>query len=210
MSHLPVLESTIQKTHEWLKEIADGLGFLNQKAAYAALRATLHALRDRLPLQNAAQFGAQLPMVIRGAYYEGWSPLAEPSKVRHKQEFLDTVGSELKAHDELRDYERVARIVLGTIARHLSPGETEKVLRTLPKEIRELWLQERKAGSPIEPSPKTKEVKMKVKDAMSKKVTWVGPELSLRQAAKKMRDLDIVPPGLWRLFQRRERGLFDP
>jgi CBS domain-containing protein len=191
MNHLPVLESTIQKTHEWLKEITEGLGFPNQKAAYAALRATLHALRDRLPLQNAVQFGAQLPLVIRGAYYEGWSPVAEPSRIRHKQDFLDIMGSDLKAHDELRDYERVARIVLVTIAKHLSPGERDKVLRTLPKEIRELWMPQPEAGSSIQPSQKAQQVKMRVKDAMSKNVTWVGPELTLRQAARKMRELDI-------------------
>jgi CBS domain-containing protein len=32
---------------------------------------------------------------------------------------------------------------------------------------------------------------MLVKEIMSKKVTWVGPELTLDQAAKKMLDLDI-------------------
>ncbi len=192
MGHLPVLESTIQKIHEWLKEIAGGLGFPNEKAAYAALRATLHALRDRLPPQNAVQLGAQLPLVIRGTYYEGWNLSAERSRVRHKQDFLDIVGTGLKAHDELRDYERVTRIVLATITKHLSSGETEKLRRTLPKEIRALWPSERELGPPATaPSPRAKEVKMKVREAMSKKVTWVSPELTLRQAAKKMRDLDV-------------------
>ena len=55
MPKLPVLDSTIQKTHEWLKEITDRLGFPNEKSAFAALRAVLHALRDRLPQQNTAR-----------------------------------------------------------------------------------------------------------------------------------------------------------
>jgi uncharacterized protein (DUF2267 family) len=88
MAELAVLDTTIQKTHEWLKDIADGLGFRNQRSAFAALRATLHTLRDRLPLANAAQLGAQLPILIRGVYYEGWNPTREPSRFRHKQEFL--------------------------------------------------------------------------------------------------------------------------
>jgi uncharacterized protein (DUF2267 family) len=33
---------------------------------YRLLRATLHALRDRLPAQEAVHLGAQLPMLIRG------------------------------------------------------------------------------------------------------------------------------------------------
>src|SRR6516165_5071100 len=58
MSKVPVLDSTIQKTHEWLKDITDGLGFPNQQSAFAALRATPHTLRDRLPREHAAQLGA--------------------------------------------------------------------------------------------------------------------------------------------------------
>lgn len=32
---------------------------------------------------------------------------------------------------------------------------------------------------------------MRVKEIMSKKVTWIGPDMSLQAAAKKMRDLDV-------------------
>ena len=177
MSNVPVLDSTIQKTHEWLKDITDGLGFPNQRSAFAALRATLHTLRDRLPREHAAQLGAQLPMLIRGLYYEGWDPSTEPTRIRHQQEFFDLVSAELKEHHELRDARRVTRIVFGVLAKHLSPGEKQQVLLTLPEELRELWVSD----------PKT----VRVKDIMSKNVTWVGPELSLQDAAKKMRELDI-------------------
>jgi len=175
MSKLPVLDSTIQKTHEWLKEITDRLGFPNEKAGFAALRAVLHALRDRLPQENAVGLGAQLPMVIRGMYYEGWDLQKEASRVRHQQEFFDLVAAELKGHTELRDARRVTKIVLGVLGSHLDAGEKEKLLRTLPKDLRELWV-----GEP----PKVREI-------MSTDVTWVGPDMSLQDAAKKMRDLDI-------------------
>lgn len=32
---------------------------------------------------------------------------------------------------------------------------------------------------------------MQVKEIMSKQVTWIGPDMSLQKAAKKMRDLDV-------------------
>lgn len=177
MANLPVLDSTIQKTHEWLKGITDGLGFPNEKSGFAALRAVLHALRDRLPRENAAQLGAQLPMLIRGLYYEGWDPQKEPSRLRHQQEFFDLVAAELKDHTELRDVRRVTKIVFGVLANHLSAGERDKLLRTLPKELRELWV--------AEPP------KVRVGEIMSKHVTWIDPDTSLQDAAKKMRDLDI-------------------
>jgi CBS domain-containing protein len=177
MSRLPVLDSTLQKTHEWLKDITDGLGFPNDKAAFAALRAVLHALRDRLPPENATELAAQLPMLIRGMYYEGWDPLKGPSRIRHQQEFFDLVGAQLKEHAELRDVRRVTKIVFGVLAKRLSAGEREKILRTLPQDIRELW-----ASEPL---------KVSVKEIMSKNVVWVEPDLSLQEAARKMRDLDI-------------------
>jgi CBS domain-containing protein len=172
---LPVLDSTIQKTHEWLKEITDRLGFPNEKSAFAALRAVLHALRDRLPQQNAVELGAQLPMVIRGMYYEGWDFHKEPTRVRHQQEFFDLVADELKEHTELRDTRRITRIVFAVLGKHLDAGEKEKVLRTLPQDLRDLWVAE---------PPKVREI-------MSKNVTWVGPDISLQEAARTMRELDI-------------------
>ena len=175
MTRLAVLDSTVQKTHEWLKDVTDGLGFPNEKAAFAALRAVLHVLRDRLPQQNAVQLGAQLPMLIRGLYYEGWDPLKEPGGIHHQQEFFDLVAGELREHAELRDARRVTKIVLGVLGRHLGAGEKEKLLRTLPKDLRELWK--------VEPP--------KVREIMSKKVAWVDPDMSLQDAAKKMRELDI-------------------
>ena len=177
ISKVAVLDSTIQKTHEWLKDITGRLGFPNEKAAFAGLRAVLHALRDRLPRENAAELGAQLPMLIRGMYYEGWAPSKEPSRVRHQQEFLDLVAAGLKEHTELRDARRLTKIVFAVLANHVSAGEWEKILLTLPGELRELWVSE--------------PPKVPVKEIMSKEVSWVGPELSLQEAARKMRDLDI-------------------
>ena len=42
------VDTTLQKTNEWLEGVADGLGAGRRKTAYVALRAVLHALRDRL------------------------------------------------------------------------------------------------------------------------------------------------------------------
>ena len=138
MSQVPVLDSTIQKTHEWLKDITDGLGFPNQRSAFAALRAVLHALRDRLPLENAVHLGAQLPILIRGLYYEGWDPTREPSRVRHRQEFFDLISAQLEEHPELRNPARIAPIVFGVLAKHVSSGEAAKIRSAMPAEIREL------------------------------------------------------------------------
>jgi uncharacterized protein (DUF2267 family) len=134
---LEVFDRTIQKTNEWLNELSGALG-TDRHHAYLALRATLHALRDRLPVDEAAHLSAQLPMLIRGFYYEGWRPVVSPLRVRDKQDFLTLIESELTGAPEL-DPERVARAVFTVLASRVTAGEAEDVAEMLPIEIRELW-----------------------------------------------------------------------
>src|SRR5207249_4578104 len=79
---LDVFDATIQKTNSWLDDVMQVGGWPDRHTAYRALRATLHALRDRLIIDEVAQLGAQLPMLIRGLYYEGWDPSNKALKER--------------------------------------------------------------------------------------------------------------------------------
>ena len=85
---LDVFDRTLQKTNMWLNQIMEIMGWEDRHAAYTALRAILHALRDRLTVQEAAQHAAQLPMLIRGIDYEGWNPAHTPAPERHLDQFL--------------------------------------------------------------------------------------------------------------------------
>ncbi len=138
MAKLAVLDSTIQKTHEWLRDIKDELGLDDEQPAYVALRATLHALRDCLDAHGAAHFGAQLPMLIRGLYYEGWNPPSDRPRLGDRRNFLDAVRREIMDYLELPDTARVVGAVLGVIDRHVSAGEIGKVMSALPANMREL------------------------------------------------------------------------
>jgi len=62
---LEVFDTTLHKTNSWLKELMQELHWQDRRKAYLALKATLHALRDRLTLDEAAQLGAQLPSFCR-------------------------------------------------------------------------------------------------------------------------------------------------
>jgi uncharacterized protein (DUF2267 family) len=135
-TEIPALERSLHETHVWLNEIEETLGGDKQRA-YHAMRAVLHALRDRLSPDEAADFAAQLPMLVRGIFYEGWRPARVPEKIRTREEFLQKVerGFLLQAEDPLL----LCRSVFRVLDRHVTAGEMDDVRGNLPGEIRQLW-----------------------------------------------------------------------
>lgn len=134
---IPAFDRTVHKTHMWLNELAAQMAWDDPEKAYVALRAALHALRDRLPPSEAVQLGAQLPMLIRGFYYEGWNPVGKPLKERRKKQYLAHVARELDPY-RLGDTEEIARSVFKLLKHRISQGEMEDVSQMLPREIRAL------------------------------------------------------------------------
>jgi len=132
---LPVFEHTLSLTNEWLDDVAAALGTSDQHRAYQALRATLHALRDRVTPEEVAQMGAQLPLLLRGTYYEGWHPAHKPLKERHVEQFLNHVHVDVPDGDA----EAIVRAVFGVLSARISAGEIEDLVNMLPAGVRELW-----------------------------------------------------------------------
>jgi uncharacterized protein (DUF2267 family) len=133
---LDVFDKTIQTTNIWLNEIMSEIG-PDRRLAWHVLGAVLHALRDRLQPDVAAHLAAQLPIMVRGAYYDGYKPSDTPDDMRSLDEFLSRVAAELKALRPV-DAEDAVRVVCGVIARHVDDGQASKVWKTLPVEIRRL------------------------------------------------------------------------
>jgi uncharacterized protein (DUF2267 family) len=134
-----VFDATLQKTQIWMNEVMSELGWEDQPhKAYMALRTVLHALRDRLTVEEAIQLGAQLPMLIRGFYYEGWTLKGKPHKERHKEDFLDHIKDAFK-DDVTVHPQHVCRAVFRVLSRHTSQGEIEDIKHLLPKALKELW-----------------------------------------------------------------------
>ncbi len=135
---LDVFETTLQITHTWFNELMQTLGWQDKHRAYLALRATLHALRDRLTLEELAHLSAQLPMLVRGIYFEGWDPTDQPQRIRQKEGFLARIEQEFATGEPL-DADRVARAVFALLTHHIAAGEIEHVKHVLPSDIRDLW-----------------------------------------------------------------------
>jgi len=134
LDDVDVIDTTVHKTYRWIDEISEDLGGIGRREAYRDLRAFLQTLRDRLTVDLAAELGAQLPMLIRGIYYEAWDPSRAPVKMK-AEEFVETFINRALLPPErepLTSLKAPARVLL----RHVTEGETENVLLSLPREIR--------------------------------------------------------------------------
>ena len=87
---------------------------------------------------EAVNLGAQLPMLVRGFYYEGWHPAGKPLKYRHKEDFLGQVTREVRGL-EGEELEKAISAVFKVLSTEMPGGEIQKAKTQLPAEVRELW-----------------------------------------------------------------------
>ena len=134
---LPGFDRTLHETNAWLAEIAHELGRPDRQVAYHALRGVLHALRDRLPVGEVFDLAAQLPMLVRGLFFEGYHPSGKPEKLG-RTAFLDRVHEALQPAGGANAHAAVLA-VLTVLGRHVSTGEIMQVRAVLPEELRAFW-----------------------------------------------------------------------
>ena len=138
MTQHSIFDKTEQKTMHWIRNVASGMGSTDMQRSYKILRAVLHATRDRLVPDEAVHLGAQLPMLVRGFYYEGWHPSDKPRKYRDKGAFLAQVNEETPGLDDAQ-LDRAVTAVFQTLDNEIPGGELEQVRHALPEELREMW-----------------------------------------------------------------------
>jgi uncharacterized protein (DUF2267 family) len=128
-------ETSLDKTNLILKDIEQEYGWSKEQRnqSYLALRTVLHLLRDRLPVEESVQFSAQLPMLVRGMYFDGWDPTIVPIKL-NREDFLFEVRRNF-TFDVEGGTERLVRTVLNALRTHVTEGEWEEVRGSLPKDL---------------------------------------------------------------------------
>ena len=135
MSDVDIIDRSVEKTNVWLNDLCEELGDDDRRAAYRVLRAYLHAVRDRLMVNEAAQLAAQLPELIRGIYYEGWVPARTPLTYRSVDEFLQRVAAEAQLKGET-EASYACSAAARVMRRHVSAGELDDVMAVFPEQMR--------------------------------------------------------------------------
>jgi uncharacterized protein (DUF2267 family) len=130
------VERSVHKTNEWLSELATELGNDDREKAWRVLRAYLQLLREQVTIDEAAQLAAQLPMVLRGVFYEGFDPGRQPAKLRDRDEFLASFAerTQLTDPEAVQAVEAVTRV----LRHHVTAGELDDVLAQLPTQLRDV------------------------------------------------------------------------
>jgi len=135
---LESIDHTVQLTHSWINELDALVGWGSKARSYRLLRTVLQALRDWLPVNDAAHFGAQLPTLLRGVYYEHWRPADTPVTERHRSHFLARVDDAFRT-DPIMFTPDAVSAVFDLLGGKIAAGEIEKVRHALPADIRALW-----------------------------------------------------------------------
>jgi uncharacterized protein (DUF2267 family) len=134
---LEVCDKTLETTHVWLKEIMADLG-PDKQVAWKVLSTVLHKLRDRLTVNLAAHLGAQLPLLVRGVYYDQFEPSRMPGECRNRDDFIAEVSAWLTDTRPV-DPDEAVRAVFKVLSRHISKGQVDHVKQALPKSVRQMW-----------------------------------------------------------------------
>ena len=137
MTAIHDFDASVSASEAWIDDLMRRLGWHDRGRVYLALLATLHALRDCLPRDEAVYVGAQLPPLLRGFYYEGWHPGGR-GPAQSRSAFLTRI------HDGVRrepgvDPERVSRAVFSLLAARMSAAELEDAKAATPKTLHNLW-----------------------------------------------------------------------
>ena len=136
---LAAFDSTLEKTHQFINDVAEQIKIDDKHIAFIGIKAVLHALRDRIPLEEAAQLGSQFPVLLAGFYYQGWKPAATPTKERSLTAFIDKVKSNLPEGDYPLEIETLVRGVFAILSQWVTKGEIDDVVNMLPEDVQSLW-----------------------------------------------------------------------
>ena len=134
----------VQDAEHYVNEVAAELQAPDDRSKGGRiLRAVLHALRDRMTPQESLQLIAQLPMLVKAIYVDGWQINNEAKGLRHLGDFIEAVreaGGPATRNDLVTDFEAESaiRAVFRVLRKHVSQGEIDDITATLPGELKPL------------------------------------------------------------------------
>lgn len=139
-NRVTAFERTLHKSHQWIKEIHQELDWMSADSVYHLLRAVLHTIRDQLSTNEAAHFSAQLPLLLRGTFFECWNPASNNPKGLGKVDFFESIRFHIgRVNRPIINLEDGVTIVLRVIFNHVSPGEMNDIIHSSRPSLRKYY-----------------------------------------------------------------------
>ena len=137
------------RTMNFEKYAAEGNHFINlvagelgadRNTAARITRAVLHAVRDRIPADDAVQFAQGLPMAIKGVFFDQYDLSRVPVVIRHPRDFIAYVrymdgglwSSDMRNENDVED---AIAAVFRVLERTMDYGQVEQIKRTFNEEL---------------------------------------------------------------------------
>src|SRR5262245_45958436 len=152
---LEVFDKTLHTTNQWLDEICAEIG-PDRHLAWHVLGAVLRSIRDELLIGQSAHLAAQLPLLVRGAFFDQYRPAAQPVPERSQEDFIARIRHELAGCRPVRP-DLAARAVMARHNRDNTEGKAKKALDAQPKDIRALWPEPEQTAKSATAAPHTGE-----------------------------------------------------
>lgn len=135
---IPTMDREVQVANEWVIDFHEELGWEDRDKSFQALSSTLTALRDRLTPGEASDLAAQLPVMLRGIFYDGYRPADQPKDSSDPQAFLEQIRERFDRQPVV-DAEMLAKSTFRFLSRRVSEGEMEDVKGMLPADFAYLF-----------------------------------------------------------------------
>ncbi len=170
---------------------------LERKLAEQAIESVLCVMEQRLMVDEARHLEAQLPRKVVALLERCPRHKDRPYQKLSRRQLLSMVAEDLGV--SLEESERITCLVLATVREHITEGEMEDVLGQLPHELRTLWgpasmrAAQGTAAAPARTEGRKWMRSMPISQVMTREVEVVSPEDTLKDAAERMRTLNVGP-----------------
>jgi uncharacterized protein (DUF2267 family) len=125
-------ETAVAEAEIWRRAMMDELGTSDPSVGLAALRTGLAAVRDRLTDEEIAELSARLPVLVRGLFFEGWSPHARGASARREDSLVKDIA---RRQGGGLDATQVADAILRVLARKVPFGRLGTAVSGVPHSL---------------------------------------------------------------------------
>jgi uncharacterized protein (DUF2267 family) len=128
--------------NRFVNEVAQELGTDRNRAARIT-RVILHAIRDRLPADDAIEFAQGLPIALKGIYLDRYDISKTPIRIRDKRVFIEFIrrkagGTASIDFPNARSVIRAFQAVFVVLEYNMNYGQTDQIKKLLNRELVDL------------------------------------------------------------------------